>query len=198
MNNYQEMMAAMAADIAAKAPVEKIAQEILNTPKAPEAPKKAPEMDIVQKTAVRLLNGFEKVAKEVELTEEALKLLGLQDMLYTEPAKQDMEQTDPEEQEGIDEENAGELTQDDVDISSSAIEEGEDDAELRDEAELEEEDEDVKLATMYLRNAYAIEKEANLALNEAELIKIAAIQVLLDSGKISMGHAEKLASLQPL
>lgn len=166
--------------------INNIAGQIKKEASLKEAPKKKEkkDLDAVQKAAQDILFDVMKTAaeeeeEELELSERALKALGLMDILTAE----DREETEEEAEE------------DGGDRSKESDEYEEDDDEDTGEDEMDDEEEDVKTARDYLLAALAIEKEAQEAYEEAQLIKASSIKVLYEHGAIGDGDVEKVASL---
>lgn len=157
--------------------LKKIASEIINARiEEPEVEKVATEtgdteveLDVVEKMALSMLQDIEKEAEDADdarLSDKAIETLGLEDVEKEE--EDDKDDKDDEDDEEDD---------DTKEASDSSV------------------DADIKVATERLAQAFLIEKEANEALQEAELMKVASCRVLAACGAIEESDVEKIASL---
>ena len=151
----------------------------------------------IQKIAMDIANGVdeevvegstEKIADEAEemdiVEKEAMEIIEY------------LEKEAAEEEARLSDKAVDTLGLTEAEKKEESEEEEEDDEEKEEDEEEEKKASDnIAVAQSRLAQAFSIEKEANEALAEAQLIKVAAARVLARSGAIEESDVEKIASL---
>lgn len=139
--------------------------------------KEASKPNVVLKQVEHMMS---KVAAEEDLqssvlTPKAIHALGLDEFLLPDPEEEAEEDAEDEE--------------------DDRQEEAEEDAEEADDDAEDDKMEAIKTAREYFSKSLALEKEATEAYNEAQVWKIASLQVLEQFGEINQDELQKIASM---